>query len=597
MVLQNPTWQQIDNLILPELHALDLETTGLDVLDPEIKVLGIGLANSKHAFYINMMNIDPDVKEKLYSKLETINLVAHNTFFDAAFMQRDTGKWLDWQGCSLVLFKMLAAEGWNGQRWGLDVAINDLLGWPVNNKDTLDELLKKHKLPKSRMGELATLEPKTFAEYCANDADACFQLWHYLIEVCQSRFPSVQVWHQQEFLTSIRLLIEQQFAGIKIQTHRLDSYLSKLGGTIVKTVWDFLEHPQVAPHIEEYNRNIIEAHKESEPPKMTKTGKVSVRWQKWEDKLATLEEDNHFNINSKQQLAWLFYDRIHQHEIRGKQLVVFTEDGPVETDLTESGSRPVHKKLLPQLGAAGRMLADYNKLIKEEGYVKACKEKLRDGVIHPQFRPHGTVTGRLGGSGGLNLQQLPKTEGYLKCWRARPQHKIVQLDFSALEPVVLANGSQDPTLMRLYGPDAAPNDVYLYNAAHISAFKDKITRHYDPYAPTPEGIAAAKKHCKPERSANKVVHLAKQYGAGAFRIWHILRENKFPMELDDVKVVCEEWDELYKGTKEFEHKLINQWHQNKGYIYNLVERPVAVHEDKMKDMLNRYCQSAGHDIL
>jgi hypothetical protein len=32
----------------------------------------------------------------------------------------------------------------------------------------------------------------------------------------------------------------------------------------------------------------------------------------------------------------------------------------------------------------------------------------------------------------LNLQQLPKTRGYLECFTARPGHRIVQLDFEAL---------------------------------------------------------------------------------------------------------------------------------------------------------------------
>ena len=52
----------------------------------------------------------------------------------------------------------------------------------------------------------------------------------------------------------------------------------------------------------------------------------------------------------------------------------------------------------------------------------------------------------------LNLQQQPKSRQYLECFRARPGHKIVQLDFDALEPKITAYFSRDKNLMNLYGP-------------------------------------------------------------------------------------------------------------------------------------------------
>lgn len=594
----SPTWQQIEDLLTDGLHAIDLETTGLDATDSTVKIVGIGIANSKGVFYVDLLQIDHQTRYNLYSRLATLPLVAFNVFFDGAFLWRDVGGWLNWQGCALVLFKMLSTEGWFGQSWGLNVAIKDVLGWPESNKDDLSVYLKKHKLAKAQMSELATLEPEAFGEYCALDAEAAYQLWNYLNTVClDERFEVVKHWHQQEFLTSIRLLIEQQFYGIRIDEPALDEYMAKLNQRIADQENLFLSDMRVQEFVKAQKEKVLAEHKAKEPPKLTKTGKISVRWEKWLSKQNDIVYSIPFNVNSKPQLAELFYDNLFETKIVGDKLLIETDEGTVETELTAGGGRPVHKKLLPRLGGPGKMLAEYNRLVKEDGYVRACKEKLRDGIIHPQFRPHGTITGRLGGSGGLNLQQLPKSREYLECWRARPGHKIIQLDFSALEPVVLANASKDPTLMRLYGPDQAPNDVYLYNAAHISAFKDKIRSYYDPYNPTKESIASAKKECKKERAANKVVHLAKQYGAGANRIWHILRENKVFLDIKDVYKICEEWDELYAGTKKFEQKLKYEVSENNGIFYNLLQRPLAVHEDKLRDVLNTYCQSSGHDIL
>jgi hypothetical protein len=275
-------------------------------MDPTISVVGIGLANSKYVFYINMLELSADDTQKLYDKLAEVELIAHNTIFDSAFMYRDTGRWLNWIGCTLVLFKQLAAEGWAGQRWGLDVAIPDILGWPESNKDTLTTLLKKHKLTKNQMYKLATLEPKLFAEYCGNDADASYQLWKYFTRVtAKPELTSVQVWHEQEFLTSIKLLVEQQFAGIHISQHALQNYVESLGDQIAAKLVEFFAHEDVAKHLRKLRKDLLIEHKNKEPKKYTKANNLAARWVVWARKGGDIAEVRQFNPNSKQQLAWL----------------------------------------------------------------------------------------------------------------------------------------------------------------------------------------------------------------------------------------------------------------------------------------------------
>lgn len=108
----------------------------------------------------------------------------------------------------------------------------------------------------------------------------------------------------------------------------------------------------------------------------------------------------------------------------------------------------------------------------------------------------------------MNFQQVPKTPGYLSNYVARPGFKLVQIDLSSVEPRVIAAFSQDETLMKLYGPGAKPNDVYLFNGAYIELFRDEIRKYYDPENPTAESIADAKKNCKKLRSFNKCITLA-----------------------------------------------------------------------------------------
>ena len=597
-------WKRLSKYIqIGETYAIDFETNGLDATAPEFKLFGVGVANDTRTFYVDFRSLSVLDVESVLRQLGNCKLIAHNVVFDGACMYRYLNKMPEFVGDTLILFKMMAAEGWFGQRWGLDVAIEDVLGWPESNKDTLAELLARHKLPKSRMYELADLEPQAFGEYCGMDADACWQLWHALTRQCEGGLENILQWHQGPYIAQLELLVEQQFRGIEIDVPNMKRYLAKLRLQSDRKIREFLTHSKVNPHVSAYNKAIIDAHEAKEPEQKTKTGKPSVRWTNWYNKLEELKGANHFNVNSKQQLADLFYEKIYTSykgapNWRGEsKWNIKVDDTVLEVDATKSGGRPVDKKLLPRLGRPGQLLSEYNKILKEAQYVESCLDKTRDGVLHPQFKPHGTVTGRLGGDGGFNIQQQPKTKGYLSCFKARPGYKVIQLDFSAVEPVVLTNASRDITLMKLYGPEAKPNDVYLYVAAHIGIFSDTVREYYDPDNPTPEGIGLAKKNCKQIRSTCKTVHLAKQYGAGVGRIKYTLAEQGIELSWEDAKAVCEDWDELFKGTKEFEEQMNKEWESNGGYVYNLVHRPIAVDSEKRKDLVNRYCQSSGHDFL
>ena len=599
-VLTNLDWKRITKYIpYDTIQAIDFETNGTDASHPDFKLFGVGVANADRAFYIDFRNLSPTEVYDVINHLDKCKLIAHNMLFDAACMYSVLHRLPNhMEGCTLVLFKMLAAEGWLGQTWGLGTAIDDILGWDTNNKDTLDHLLSNHRLSKSEMWKLADLEPLEFGRYCGMDADACYQLWNILTGYCVNDLLPILRWHQSPFMEEVKLLIEQQFRGIAINEPKLRTYLAKLNIQTKRLLTEFLTHSQVNPYVSKFNKQIIDEHKAKEPPKLTKTGKVSVRWEAWKTKLTEMSRTNHFNVNSKQQLIDLFYGHMY-YSYRGAdgKWNIKVNNDIIEVEPTDSGDRSIDKNVLPRLGRPGQLLAEYNKVLKEIQYVESCLEKIRNGVIHPQFKMHGTVTGRLGGDGGFNIQQQPKTRGYLECWTARPGYALVQLDFSAIEPVVLTNASKDPTLMKLYGKNAKPNDVYLYNAAHMKVFADKILKVYDPHNPTPESIAAAKKEFKALRGISKTIHLAKQYGAGVGKIYYTLVEQGFKITWEETKSLCDDWNKLYQGTEAFGEQLEREWHDKGGYIHNITHRPLTVDRDKLKDLVNRYCQSSGHDIL
>lgn len=217
----------------------------------------------------------------------------------------------------------------------------------------------------------------------------------------------------------------------------------------------------------------------------------------------------------------------------------------------------------------------------------------------------------------LNIQQLPKDRDFLRCFVAAPGHKLIYSDINSLEPHVLAQFSKDPGLMSLYGPGAKPNDVYLFVGAHIDKWKDKILEHYDPYNPTPEGIAVAKKYAKAERTAVKPAYLGWMYGLGPGTMHE---STEIPVE--ECKTILSDIDTAFPGVVEFNGKLREEWKEaggwvkqewyvdpdtgrnipefidgRPGFVYNGRGRPLGVAPDKVKDLGNRFVQSTGHDVL
>lgn len=195
----------------------------------------------------------------------------------------------------------------------------------------------------------------------------------------------------------------------------------------------------------------------------------------------------------------------------------------------------------------------------------------------------------------VNIQQLPKARDYLDCLKPRPGHVFIQMDVDALEPVVLAELSEDEAMMNLYGPDAKPNDIYLYVGASIPALRDEVCAYgYDPLNPTAESIAITKKKAKRIRSICKVIHLSAGYGAGAKKIHETLVQSGVEITLQEVKELHKAYWALFGGVTAYQNKLKNEYAMNGGWFINGRGMPISVAGHLEKDILNRCIQSTGH---
>ncbi len=624
--------------------AVDIETKGTQAASSECEIVGIGIADSRNIFYIDFATNGKEVNQFVLNFLAEYDqgMVGHNVFFDSAFLQRDSGRWLKWTHDTYGLYKQLATEGYPGQKWGLKDAQIHLLNWDSKGDVELDKWLvknnhiadvKKEEKPgyvhvenyedkgerwcKPRKSEMWRAPAQILGFYCGLDAASTWQLLHEVFLPSINNQPwadSFNSYHEM-FIENVRLMVAQQLSGITIDSDMLKSHHAYLHTSIDSHLNEFLNHHEVRPFATEYNNKIISELKEKEPIKYKKKKKVgkeparykkdggeslawknwyirkqeientepelTSHWKAWEAKLREAEKTDHLNPSSSAQMQWLFYEKL------GNEVLIYTDNGTPSTGA----------KALPGFGEVGQLLKKQKDDVKEEGYVKACLEHLINGRLHPQFRMPGTLTCRLAGSGGLNLQQIPKSRKYLECWKPAPGRAWIDCDHTSLEQVVLAELSRDASLWKIYGPGARENDIYLFNGSQLPVIGDKIRESgYDPDNPTPDSIQRTKKSCKKERGISKVITLGSSYGMGWNKLQLTLKLQGINVSANEAKEMVRSYWNIYSGVKDYEKFLLEEYKRNNGWVLNGIGRPVAVANDYLKDIVNRVVQSTGHDI-
>lgn len=603
-------WSDIPNIIedanRSPVLAVDFETKGGDFSD-EISIVGVGLAWDTGSVYIHWTDLFESSRQLLVDLIcGHTELIAHNVGFDGGVIYRLWGKHAKWKSCTYNLVASLANES-PEQRWGLKHLMQSLLGWPEANDKEMDEWLvtngyyKGNRLldnsPESlrtrfRAGtlradhaEMWRTPREILGKYCVLDAEACYLLYTQVLYPVAARFPDL-LKHHDECLHSIKLHIEQKILGIPIDRDLLAARREVVVEEIAGKEKEFRLHQSVFNQIHSIEEDLMSELLEREPPLHKKNGEVSKNWINWSSRVEKARSgevpEYRFNLNSDPQLRYLFY-----------QLLGYP---PKLT--TESGQPATSNRALKAFGQAGQILVDYNFSVKELGFLESYIEMTQNRpTIHPSFRTPGTVTGRLS-SREPNLQQVPKSKAMMSLFKARPGHVWVDIDFSALEPVVATEFSGDENMHQIYGDGKPLNDIYIFVMAHIPGMAEKARKlGYDPYNPTPESLARVKKELKHERSICKTVVLACQYGAGVNKILQTLEADGILLSYEEVALIHSSYWRLFAQLKDFAKSLEYEWRRNKGWILNGLGRPMAVSEDYRKDLLNRFVQSTGHDIL
>jgi DNA polymerase I-like protein with 3'-5' exonuclease and polymerase domains len=588
--------------------AVDFETRGGDY-SADMQAIGIGFAWDEGNCYFDIGSLSNRDKQAIVAALNNHQgLIAHNVYFDGGVAKQCLGVSPKWKYCTYSLYSYLANEGYAGRSWGLKVAQVELLGWKDSNEHELDDWLivngyyignrrvdhsPEYLRTQFREGKIRpdksamwNAPAHILGKYCCLDAESTYLLYMEVLELALRRFPDLDRFICDHWMGLIDTLIDQKIYGIEMDRPGLIERKNTLLAQIASLDVQFERMPEVYPHVLAMEQEYKQEHLAKEPARIKKDGGISKNWEKWNARLALIDNrqdpEYRFNMQSTMQLRELLYNRL------GNEPRIFSDKGEPSTSI----------KALQPMGAVGKLLTERAWLVKELGYIEKYLELTETRpTIHPSFRTPGTTTGRLS-SKEPNLQQVPKSKAVMSLFRARPGKVWVDLDFSALEPVVATEYSQDENMMQIYGDGRPANDIYCFVMAHIPGMEERARAlGYDPYNPTKESLARVKKEMKKERGICKTVVLACQYGAGVRKVHQTLEEQEIHLSFDEVETIHSGYWNLFSQVKDFARSLQYERKRHKGYILNGMGRPMAIPDEFEKDILNRFIQSTGHDVL
>lgn len=405
-------WFQSQDWAANPYLIFDLETKGTDASRSDAEVVGIACSSEKGTWYSPW---SPGVRRAVLEACATlpIQLVAHNLTFDASFLYREASRLglnLPKLGfCTFAIYKQLAAEGWMQQTWGLKDAQVQLLGWEEKGDVELAQWLidegytkgvkvekpdgpgflfcqKTSRWCKPDKSQMWRAPHEILGKYCALDAESTWLLFNLLMKYAKE-FPFFVEYHHNYTMSLIHHVVHQQLTGVRLDVERLEVHKLALEKRAREVEAEFFSNEEVAPKVAEYNSKFVTEHLSKEPPKVLKTGKPSVRWEKWNEAMEDIKKTNHFNLASGKQKQWLFYEAL------GYPVLVLTDN--------EFNPQPaVDESALKGFGAPGKLLIEHQELTKEIQFCEAYLEARQGDTIHYRLKVPGTTTGRLSGGGG-----------------------------------------------------------------------------------------------------------------------------------------------------------------------------------------------------
>lgn len=226
-------------------------------------------------------------------------------------------------------------------------------------------------------------------------------------------------------------------------------------------------------------------------------------------------------------------------------------------EILENRDNPTAKRVLEYRG--------WQKAVSS--YYKPYQELLSaDGRLRPDYKLHGTVTGRLSCQ-KPNLQQIPKEgtkpwNGRTKeCFEPAPGYKLVEVDYSQLELRLGTVYAQEESLVRVF---AEGRDIFTEMSKELGM----------------------------SRQQTKGLVYSIQYGAGVNRI-----SNIFDVSRQEAQGIINNYYKTYPGFRKMTHACEALVKQNKYLRLLSGRRRHFKHESEARKSFNSLIQGGAADLV
>ena len=480
------------------LLAFDVETTGLNTRSD--KVIGLGVSNGNlNSFYLPLLKwngselIDMPFKSKCKEMLELLKgkkLIAHNAQFDIEMIRNNLGVDL-WDSlyCDTIMLVHTVQE--NGP-FGLKKLASSLFG-----VDELEEQTAMKESIKNNGGssnEFYKADTTLMGKYCEKDCQMTIKIYKHYSKLLEAEGLE-DFFYKDEVIPLYKLvtktmqsrgvpldlpLLMQTQTEINVDIEKLETEIQLLisdytEGTF-KTYYLNKEYP--AKNTGEFVQSMIELYSINLPK--IKSGKYSMS-KKHVDSLPDNIHTNFIKSNSnldsetkiRVQLNLLSASKVKyifnlssKHHL-GK---LFFEHLKERSDIkTPTGRDQVNDEFLDKMALKYEWVSKlqvYNKLIKIRGtYIERFLEKQEGGIFYPQFKQHGTISGRYGSdlqqlnkpyeqkqldSGEIDSRVFKYSNLVRKFFIAGEGYSLIDNDYESLEPHVFAHVSGDDGLKEIF---------------------------------------------------------------------------------------------------------------------------------------------------
>lgn len=524
-----------------------------------------------------------DDPEEIEAALEACcehQVVVYNAFFDIGVIRAKYPHIKLEPYCDVMRLRQLRERVEKHVGYGLKAAVKLHLPGMSNYEKKIHDWIRDNvpEAKKGKVGQYLDRAPRALLEeYNVADAVATVKLYEAFTKYFEEEGFDWRPDHML-YLGQCEHLIQACLEGIKVDQEHLKNFIAQVD-TEVQTL-DEKFNRKFAIEVQAVRQKLLD--------------KANAKLKK--KKRTELPP---FNVSSKQHLEMLFVETL----------------GITPEIKTPSGKPSFKAAHLSYYGDGGKMLENRGKRLITQGQAKGLLEQSQeDGRYHPMLKLVGTVTGRLAGSGGTNVQGVSRKEvGIMGAMCANPGWLVAEVDLVAGEPTLISHYSDDERYIysNFTGKGKAPfirdgflyiDDVYLQFGWTSGLFTEEFRKAWDEgfdgesfasaWVRDPEFV---KGKLKKYRRVFKWINLACGYALQHKKLMVQARtQDGIILSEEKAKSIIQSYWNLYPGIEALDKKMRRQF-QRKGYVqtpFGFRAYPKAAHA-----AMNAYIQSQVSSIM